>query len=76
MVYWNQQVSRFRLSRLLSRYVNFAVSLFAEHLLMYKSATLLLRVDDIVSARRPEEGGASGGGVQTMGEPGEDGPEQ
>ncbi|EIW73266.1 T-complex protein 1 subunit gamma [Tremella mesenterica] len=38
-----------------------------------ESATLLLRVDDIVSARRPEEGG--GGGVQTMGgEMGEDGP--
>ncbi|RSH90663.1 T-complex protein 1 subunit gamma [Saitozyma podzolica] len=36
-----------------------------------ESATLLLRVDDIVSARRPEEGG--GGGVQTMGgEMGED----
>jgi T-complex protein 1 subunit gamma len=46
-------------------------------MLMRQSATLLLRVDDIVSARRPEEGGASGGGVQTMGEPGEDGgPEQ
>jgi T-complex protein 1 subunit gamma len=41
-----------------------------------QSATLLLRVDDIVSARRPEEGGSTGGGVQTMGEPGEDGPEQ
>lgn len=45
-----------------------------------QSATLLLRVDDIVSARRPEEGGG-GGGVQTMGgEMGEgdmpEGPEQ
>jgi T-complex protein 1 subunit gamma len=44
--------------------------------LIIQSATLLLRVDDIVSARRPEEGGSTGGGVQTMGEPGEDGPEQ
>ncbi len=42
---------------------------------MNQSATLLLRVDDIVSARRPEEGGGGGGGVQTMGgEMGEDGP--
>ncbi|KAL7423519.1 T-complex protein 1 subunit gamma [Cryptotrichosporon argae] len=32
-----------------------------------ESATLLLRVDDIVSARRPDEAGA-GAGVQTMGE--------
>jgi len=42
-----------------------------------ESATLLLRVDDIVSARRPgEEGGGGGGGqVQTMGQDmGEDGP--
>ncbi|ORX33603.1 chaperonin Cpn60/TCP-1 family [Kockovaella imperatae] len=31
-----------------------------------ESATLLLRVDDIVSAKRPDE--QSGGGVQTMGE--------
>ncbi|OCF40104.1 T-complex protein 1 subunit gamma [Kwoniella heveanensis CBS 569] len=39
-----------------------------------ESATLLLRVDDIVSARRPgeEAGAGGGGGVQTMG--GEDGP--
>jgi len=43
---------------------------------MIQSATLLLRVDDIVSARRPEEGGSTGGGVQTMGEPGDDVPEQ
>ncbi|ORY25184.1 chaperonin Cpn60/TCP-1 family [Naematelia encephala] len=42
-----------------------------------ESATLLLRVDDIVSARRPEEGGGGGGGVQTMGEQmGEDGPQE
>lgn len=34
-----------------------------------ESATLLLRVDDIVSARRPDE---QSGGVQTMGEPNED----
>ena len=33
-----------------------------------ESATLLLRVDDVVSARRPgNEGGGGGGGVQTMG---------
>ena len=33
-----------------------------------ESATLLLRVDDVVSARRPgAEGGEGGGGVQTMG---------
>lgn len=41
-----------------------------------QSAKLLLRVDDIVSARRPgEEGGAAGGGggVQTMGGEGEPG---
>ncbi|WWC85727.1 T-complex protein 1 subunit gamma [Kwoniella dendrophila CBS 6074] len=37
-----------------------------------ESATLLLRVDDIVSARRPGEEAGAGGGVQTMG--GEDGP--
>ncbi|WVQ94042.1 T-complex protein 1 subunit gamma [Kwoniella sp. CBS 9459] len=39
-----------------------------------ESATLLLRVDDIVSARRPgeEAGAGGGGGVQTMG--GEEGP--
>ncbi|WVR03360.1 T-complex protein 1 subunit gamma [Kwoniella sp. DSM 27419] len=39
-----------------------------------ESATLLLRVDDIVSARRPgeEAGAGGGGGVQNMG--GEDGP--
>lgn len=41
-----------------------------------ESATLLLRVDDIVSARRPgEEAGGGGGQVQTMGQDmGEDGP--
>ena len=33
-----------------------------------ESATLLLRIDDVVSARRPEEGG--GPGVQAMGEEG------
>lgn len=40
-----------------------------------ESATLLLRVDDIVSAKRPGEETA-GGGVQTMGQDmgGEDGP--
>ncbi|WWD22348.1 T-complex protein 1 subunit gamma [Kwoniella shandongensis] len=38
-----------------------------------ESATLLLRVDDIVSARRPGEGADAGAGVQTMG--GEGGPE-
>jgi T-complex protein 1 subunit gamma len=33
-----------------------------------QSATLLLRVDDIVSARRPEEGGGGGQpAVQNMG---------
>nr|XP_018266593.1 T-complex protein 1 subunit gamma [Kwoniella dejecticola CBS 10117]OBR88751.1 T-complex protein 1 subunit gamma [Kwoniella dejecticola CBS 10117] len=37
-----------------------------------ESATLLLRVDDIVSARRPGEEAGADGGVQTMG--GEDGP--
>ncbi|WWC66919.1 T-complex protein 1 subunit gamma [Kwoniella pini CBS 10737] len=37
-----------------------------------ESATLLLRVDDIVSARRPGEEAGAGGGVQTMG--GEEGP--
>ncbi|WRT63629.1 T-complex protein 1 subunit gamma [Kwoniella shivajii] len=37
-----------------------------------ESATLLLRVDDIVSARRPGEESGGGGGVQTMG--GEEGP--
>jgi T-complex protein 1 subunit gamma len=43
--------------------------------LICQSATLLLRVDDIVSARRPEDG-AGGGGVQTMGGEmgGDDGP--
>lgn len=33
-----------------------------------ESATLLLRVDDIVSARRPGEEGGAGAGVQTMGD--------
>ncbi|KAK6905124.1 T-complex protein 1 subunit gamma [Kwoniella mangroviensis CBS 8886] len=37
-----------------------------------ESATLLLRVDDIVSAKRPGEEAGAGGGVQTMG--GEEGP--
>lgn len=40
-----------------------------------ESATLLLRVDDIVSARRPGEEGGAGGGVQTMGEAGPEGME-
>lgn len=40
-----------------------------------QSATLLLRVDDIVSARRPGEEGGAGGGVQTMGEAGPEGME-
>ncbi|KAE8543105.1 T-complex protein 1 subunit gamma [Cryptococcus gattii VGV] len=40
-----------------------------------ESATLLLRVDDIVSARRPGEGGGAGAGVQTMGEAGPEGME-
>lgn len=37
-----------------------------------QSACLLLRVDDIVSARRPKEGG-SGGGVQNVGAGGDGG---
>lgn len=40
-----------------------------------ESATLLLRVDDIVSARRPGEDGGAGAGVQTMGEAGPEGME-
>lgn len=40
-----------------------------------ESATLLLRVDDIVSARRPGEEGGAGAGVQTMGEAGPEGME-
>jgi T-complex protein 1 subunit gamma len=43
-------------------------------LILLQSATLLLRVDDIVSARRPGQEG--GGGVQTMGEGAPEGMEQ
>lgn len=42
-----------------------------------ESACLLLRVDDIVSAKRPRgEGGGGGGGPQEMGPPEGEGGEQ